>query len=337
MSATRRFDLQRAPPEQLPAAELIFDTLEAWTRTTSTWTAHPGSPAADDLAAATRQRGKKRRLWPDDEPVRTMQSIVALTSRAMVEHLGGVAHSLTADLSFAPAVMSRSTLEAAGRIIWVLEGEDLRGRVARCAAIRVRGLITMRRNDGTVAALEMDDPAILARAADNRDRVQEVLRDVDLLGIKVHERAGADGTIERSLAVGLPADVDLVRIALDAATQTSDGERQLEPQLATLLHSALSGYTHSSYDALRASMVDSSARAAGSGKEVRFEVAPANRVTTASYAHFASLAAMARIVSYFGFDPSDLDSVSGGGRRFAAFFPNGSAEASRGHGLVTDS
>jgi hypothetical protein len=81
----------------------------------------PGSLAeADRMTDLT---GRSNVPW-DSLPAETFQTIVAATSRAVVDHLHSTSHLLRDDIDFGPMVMARSTVEASGRVAWLLPPES---------------------------------------------------------------------------------------------------------------------------------------------------------------------------------------------------------------------
>ena len=90
------------------------------------------------------------------------------------------------DIDFGPGVMARCTLEAAGRLAWLLDPNvDVRDRVGRGYGLRVRGLRDNARNIASLAEAEPDPaPKLVAAAKRAAKRVPEVIGTAHNLGFK---------------------------------------------------------------------------------------------------------------------------------------------------------
>ena len=123
-----------------------------------------GSRGADDLANTEGRRNGEP--W-GSLPVETYLTVVAGLGVATVDHLHACPHTMFDDIDFGPGVMDRCTLEAAGRLAWLLDPNvDVRDRVGRGYALRVRGLRDNARNIASLAEAEPDPAPKLVGAAE---------------------------------------------------------------------------------------------------------------------------------------------------------------------------
>lgn len=245
-----------------------------------------GSPGArDGQNAEVRRDGTP---W-GPEPIETYVSIVSALAVATADHLHGTAQVLLDDVDFGPAVMARCTLEAAGRLAWLLDPEvDVRARVGRGFALRVRG---QRDNARNIAALMESENApaapLVDAAATAAARWPEIVGHAHALGYPTIRGDGGvflglDGLAEPS------GDV----LAFQAL-------RHLEVPMLGQMYSSWSAMAHSSYDALRNHLVvvDPVSRMA------RIGTTGAQRVLAAGLATVGAVYAFDLAGGYFGADP----------------------------------
>jgi hypothetical protein len=246
----------------------------------------------DSLADADRktyETGRSGVPW-GSLPAETLQSIVALTSRAVADHLHSTAHLLRDDIDFGPMVMARSTVEASGRIAWLLPSEsDIRDRVGHGYALRVRGLRDNAKNLAALAALENPCPPELAAAAEGaRQSVEEVLERAHVLGFQTikdkatNAHVGLEGLSEPSgeaLAYGPLSHLDV------------------PPMMQ--LYALWSGLSHSTYDALRRDLHLAEHPTERLGQ---IYTSKAARIFAAGVATIAAVEALDRLIMYFALD-----------------------------------
>ena len=134
-------DLRRTADALVGVVNLIHHTMVGWNPA-------PGSVAAIDLANAETGRGDTP--W-GPTPVETFVTVTSGTALMMTDHLHAASLTLRDDNDFGPLATARCTLEAAGRVLWLLgTGDeesppapsvvDVRSRVERSLAVRLRGL-----------------------------------------------------------------------------------------------------------------------------------------------------------------------------------------------------
>lgn len=247
-----------------------------------------GSQGAADLDnTETRRDGSP---W-GTEPVETYQTLVATLALAIADHLHACTQTMLDDVDFGPAVMARCTLEAAGRAAWLLDPHlDVRERVGRGYALRVRGTRDNARNIAALAALEPDpDPSLTQAADDAAQRWPQVIATAHLLGFKAHRHAetrafiGLDGLAE-------PSGDALAYEAL----------RHLDVPVLGAMYASWSAMAHSTYDALRnhLTVVDADRRLAHVG------TTEAQRVVAAGLATTGTVFAFDLFGSYYAPDPT---------------------------------
>ena len=207
-------------------------------------------PSQDSMAQADRDNtelGRSGLPW-GSVPVETYQSMLGFTAVALADHLHATSQLLLDDIDFGPMVMARSTVEAAGRIEWLLPlndeaqlTENLRSRVGRGLGLRVRGLRDNARNLSALAAVEDPPrPEVLKAAQDAEARVKEVLTLAHRLKYKTHPNTG---TNEHEGLMGLrePTGDEL----------TSEALSHLAVPVTASFFGLWSAIAHSTYDALR--------------------------------------------------------------------------------------
>jgi len=288
---------------QAEAAEVVDEHVEAIRRMLSVWDPMPGSQLEADHNLAQVLQRRDGSPW-GDEPVDTFCSLVALTATAMVDHLASLAHLLTADVDLGTMVMGRSVLEAGGRVCWMLEPADLRSKVGRGYAVRVRGLQQMSKYVTTALTMEPDDPQVIQRAVQDDGQVQRTIQAARSLGLPVHKpsRKG-DGPKLWQLQTALPDGGVLVHAAL------KEVNAEIPLGIAELLFGSWSGVSHSAYEALREAIEPASAVSHGTAKLVRFGTDPHRRSQGAMYSLVASVAAALAAARYVGQDTSEISEV----------------------------
>ncbi|HAM21346.1 MAG TPA: hypothetical protein DCQ04_03565 [Actinobacteria bacterium] len=262
---------------QLEAADAVGEHVSVFKRTLAVWDPRPGSQLEADHARARELQRRDGSAW-GSEPVDTFCSLVALTATAMVDHLASVAHLLTADVDFGTMIVGRSVLEAAGRVCWMLEPDDLPSRVARGYAVWVRGLQQMSKNDAVVAKLESNNPEVQRQVANNEGQVQRAINSAHSLRLPVHRPSrNGGGTRPWQLRTTLPDGGVLVHAAMKQVNL------EIPPGLSDLLFGSWSAISHSAYEALREVIDTVSAVQHGSAKLARFGTDPRSRAQGAMY------------------------------------------------------
>jgi hypothetical protein len=254
-----------------------------------------GSRGSDDLAnAETRRSGEP---W-GTLPVETYITMVSSLRIAALDHLHGCAQVMRDDVDFGPGVMARCTLEAAGKLMWLLDPDlDLRARVGRGYAIRIRGLRDNARNIGALAESETDPDSDLVEAvAKARERIPEVIGIAHGLGFKTERHPD---TREFTGLVGLSP--------LGDSEFGYEAVRHLQVPPLGLMYAMWSAMAHSTYDALRNHMV----RVDGEEGLARIGTTNATRIIAGGLATIGALNAVDHLIVYFGVaDPApclDLD------------------------------
>jgi hypothetical protein len=148
-----------------------------------------GGAARADLHNTETWRGASAEPWGSG-PVETFHTMLSFTILAMADHLRSTQQVMRADIDFGPMVTARCTTEAAGRVAWMLPQDDeadVRTRVGRGLALRLRG---MRDNASNIAALVALEPEpsdeLLANDAKAKVVIPEILTEAYGLGFKTH-------------------------------------------------------------------------------------------------------------------------------------------------------
>jgi hypothetical protein len=244
-----------------------------------------GSRGADDrVSNETRRNGDP---W-GTAPAETYTTLVAGLSVATVDHLHGCAQIMLDDVDFGPGVMARCTLEAAGRLTWLLDPElDLHERVGRGYALRVRGLRDNARNlAGLVASEPTPAPELLATQDEAQRRVGEVIAAAHELGYLTERDP------ETRAFTGL--------VGLSPLTDSQYGYeavRHLEVPPLAVMYAQWSGMVHSTYDAIRNSFLEASD---DDPNLVRIGTTNSSRIIAAGLATIGALYAFDRTLEYFG-------------------------------------
>lgn len=249
-----------------------------------------GSRGADDRASDERRRDGDP--W-GSIPAETYTSIVAGLSAATVDHLHGCAQIMFDDIDFGPGVMARCTLEAAGRLTWLLDPDlDTRARVGRGYALRVRGLRDNARNLAALAASDPEpDSELIAARDDALRRVAEVIQTAHELGYKT-ERNSETG--EFTGLVGLST--------LGDAEYGYEAIKHLEVPPLAIMYAQWSGMAHSTYDAIRNHFLETDV---DDPTLVRLGTTDGSRIIAAGLATIGALYALDLTLVYFGApDPS---------------------------------
>lgn len=250
----------------------------------------PGSRGADDRANSERRRNGDP--W-GAVPAETYTTIVAGLGVATVDHLHGCAQIMLDDVDFGPGVMARCTLEAAGRQTWLLDLDlDVRERVGRGYALRVRGLRDNARNLAALAASDSEPvPELLTAQDDALRRTAEVIGTANDLGYKT-ERNSETG--EFTGLVGLSP--------LGDAAYGYQAVKHLEVPPLAMMYAQWSGMVHSTYDAIRNSFLEA---AEDDPNLIRLGTTNASRIIAAGLATIGALYAFDLMLVYFGApDPS---------------------------------
>lgn len=248
------------------------------------------TPTADSRGADDRVNAEQRRNgapW-GTIPAETYTTIVAGLSVATVDHLHGCAQIMLDDVDFGPGVMTRCTLEAAGRLTWLLDPDlNVRERVGRGYALRVRGLRDNARNLAALAASDAEPgPELLAAQDDAQRRVAEVIGTAYELGYTT-ERNSETG--EFTGLVGLSP--------LSDAAYGSEAIKHLEVPPLAVMYAQWSGMVHSTYDAIRNHFLEA---AEDDPNLIRLGTTDASRIVAAGLATIGALYAFDLTLGYFG-------------------------------------
>lgn len=267
---------------------------------------HEGARGGDDLANSEVRRDGTP--W-GELPVRTYISIVSGLAAFAVDHLHACAQTMLDDVDFGQAVTARSAVEAAGRMVYLLDpDDDVRTRVGRGYGLRLRGVRDTAKNVAALAkseqksrsaSLPTDNSATRSQldanaerlaiaAADAAASIQRVIKQMHALGFKAHRDpktkalTGIDG-------FGQPSGPELAYKAL----------AHLDVSVLEQMYPAWSSIAHSAYDALRnhLDVVDDGHSLA------RLGTTDASRIVTAGLAAEAVVHACDIAISYFRADP----------------------------------
>lgn len=223
-------------------------------------------------------------------PVDTYTTIVVGLSVTTVDHLHGCAQILLDEVDFGPGVMARCTLEAAGRLTWLLDTDvDVRGRVGRGYALRVRGLRDNARNIAALGAAEpTPDPELVAAGQQAARRVAAVIGTAHELGFRTERNAE---TGEFAGLVGLST--------LGDAEYFFEAIKHLEVPPLALMYAQWSGMVHSTYDAIRNHFL----AVDDDQNRMRLGTTDESRIVAAGLATIGALHALDHTIVYFGADP----------------------------------
>ncbi len=264
------------------------------------------SRGADDLANLEVRRDGTP--W-GELPVRTYISIVSGLAAFAVDHLHACAQTMLDDVDFGPAVTARSAVEAAGRMVYLLDPDaDVRTRVGRGYGLRLRGVRDTANNvaalaeseqksrsaqlptadSATRAELDANAERLATAVADAKASIQRVIDQMRVLGFKPHrdpktrDLIGIDG-------FGQPSGPELAYKAL----------AHLDVSVLEQMYPAWSSIAHSAYDALRnhLDVVDDGHSLA------RLGTTDASRIVTAGLAAEAVVHGCDIAISYFRADP----------------------------------
>lgn len=242
-------------------------------------------PDPDSLAAADLANSEVRRdrdPW-GPLPVETFHSVLGLTHLATLDHLHATSAVLREGVDFGPSILARSVLEAAGRVVWSLRGADVRDRVGRGVALRLRGVRDNAKNIISLVAAEPSTAELIASGWIAVARFHEVLQGADQLGFQVI-RAPRTRVPTGLAGLSEPTGVDL------AVAATA----HLEVPIFHAMYASWSAISHSSYDALRNHlMIDATT---GKGRPGTTD---AQRVTAAVLAAGVAHQSAVTIVRYF--------------------------------------
>lgn len=268
-------------------ADSLETLWEAYHKTCFGWQGQPGSDAVTDVNNDV--VGRAGVPW-GQMPARTMQTIIGSTSSAMLDHLYALAQVLRTDIDYAPMILGRSALEAAGRIAWMIEpGLDTKTRVIRCYAFRLRGLQDSAKNMAAVLAIDPNNESYRASHTHSQDRVAEVLARAHALKIPVHLDDAGNVT---GLKTGEPTGPKLIDGLL----------RPLGITMGALLYGHWSSIAHSTNDALlqflsQVTPFDDDKIAIG-----KFATSYNDRAHAGLWTHAGVEHAMQLLIGYYGFD-----------------------------------
>ena len=248
------------------------------------------TPTAGSRGNDDRVNNEKRRNgdpW-GSIPAETYTTIVAGLSVATVDHLHGCAQIMLDDVDFGPGVMARCTLEAAGRLTWLLDPDlDVRERVGRGYALRVRGLRDNARNLAALAASDPEPvPELLAARDDALSRVAQVIGTAYELGYQTERHSD---TGEFTGLVGLSP--------LGDAAYGYEAVKHLEVPPLAVMYAQWSGMVHSTYDAIRNNFLEP---AEDDPSLIRLGTTDASRIIAAGLATVGALYAFDLTLVYFG-------------------------------------
>jgi hypothetical protein len=191
------------------------------------------------------------------------------------------------DNDFASHVLTRCVLEAAGRVLWVLDGTlDVRARVGRSVALRVRGLRDVAKQAADVSEAYPDDAAIAAEARRFEAPIAKALKRAFDLKIPVH--------LEGGTVVGLRESTP------SNSTFAFEPLRQLNDAGVVSFYSVWSAAVHSTYAAISSNLVRDDA--APARNNLRLSTSLNDRLRAASLAVFGSVQVYDALVEYFGFE-----------------------------------
>jgi hypothetical protein len=247
-------------------------------------TSAASSRGADDRENT--EQGRNGEPW-GRLPAETYTTIVAGLSVATVDHLHGCAQIMLDDVDFGPGVMARCTLEAAGRLTWLLDPDlGFRDRVGRGYALRVRGLRDNARNIAALADAEPKaGPELVAAAEIAAKRWPEVIATAHELGFQTERHPE---TREFTGLVGLKPLTD--------SAYGFEAIRHLDVPPLGAVYAQWSGMAHSTYDALRNHVL---AVNADKGL-IQIGTTNASRIIAAGLATIGALHALDHTIVYFG-------------------------------------